>query len=488
VDKKVVIIGAGLGGLECGYILAKKGFAVTVLEKNPQPGGALQTFCRKDSSGTVRRFDCGFHYVGGLGEGESLERLFRWFGLMDLPWRRLNPDCFDELTFTGDGGTESYPFANGHERFAERLGEFFPLDREDLKKYTSFLKKVGDGIFDGFNGGASRLFEVNAGGWLRSTVKNPRLRNVLSGASLKMELRADSLPLYVFAQINDSYIRSAWRIEGGGGQIAEKLIRQIEASGGSVLCGKTVTSVNPDGAEAVSVTTSDGEVFEADYVIADIHPFTAVSLVGQTQAMRNIYRRRFQSLPDTFGIFTANIALKPGTIPYMDSNLYVHKRGANLWRPDPSRTDSVLVHFYPEGGKIDLLSPMSYSDLARWKGLPNGQRGADYEAVKASKAEQCLSLASARLPELRDAVSDIWTSTPLTWEDYTGTPEGSAYGLRKDFANPLLTTIPVQTPLKNMFLTGQNLNLHGLLGVSMTSVITCSHLLGDPGLGRQIAG
>ena len=43
---KVIVIGAGLGGLECGYILAKNGFDVTVLEQDGQTGGCLQTFVR----------------------------------------------------------------------------------------------------------------------------------------------------------------------------------------------------------------------------------------------------------------------------------------------------------------------------------------------------------------------------------------------------------------------------------------------------------
>ena len=49
MDRTVAIIGSGPGGLECGCILARKGFRVIVLEKAKVPGGALQTFTRKDS-------------------------------------------------------------------------------------------------------------------------------------------------------------------------------------------------------------------------------------------------------------------------------------------------------------------------------------------------------------------------------------------------------------------------------------------------------
>lgn len=59
-----IIIGSGIGGLECGVILARHGFDVTVLEQERQIGGNLQTFTRRGSDGKVHSFDTGFHYVG----------------------------------------------------------------------------------------------------------------------------------------------------------------------------------------------------------------------------------------------------------------------------------------------------------------------------------------------------------------------------------------------------------------------------------------
>ena len=103
MDGSVIIIGSGLGGLECGYILAKHGMKVTVLEQSDQTGGCLQTFVRGRAL-----FDTGFHYAGGLGDGEPLNILFRYFGLMDLPWVRMDPDCFDEVVI----GDMSFPFAS----------------------------------------------------------------------------------------------------------------------------------------------------------------------------------------------------------------------------------------------------------------------------------------------------------------------------------------------------------------------------------------
>ena len=69
-------------------------------------------------------------------------------------------------------------------------------------------------------------------------------------------------------------------------------------------------------------------------------------------------------------------------------------------------------------------------------------------------------------------------STPLTYRDYTLTPYGSAYGVRKDYQNPMMTLLSAKTPIPNLLLTGQSLTLHGLLGVTMSSLFTVAEVLG----------
>ena len=54
----IIIIGSGLGGLECGYILSRTGRRVLVLEKESQLGGCLQSYRRRELT-----FDTGFHYI-----------------------------------------------------------------------------------------------------------------------------------------------------------------------------------------------------------------------------------------------------------------------------------------------------------------------------------------------------------------------------------------------------------------------------------------
>ena len=481
----VIVIGSGLGGLECAYILARHGMKVTVLEQDSSIGGCLGTFRRGE---TV--FDTGFHYVGGLGEGEPLYSLFKYFDLLDLPWQQLDTECFDEVVI----GDEAFPLANGHRRFAERLSEHFPSERESIEKYACFLKDVGEHIFDVFrqgSSGPSPLFARSAYEYLNSTVKDPLLRKVLSGTSLKMELRADTLPLYVFAQINNSFIQSAWRLRGGGSQIADRLADNIRAMGGEIRTRAAVTSMKGSNGRISEVTVNNEESLSADWIISGAHPAFIISLIEDNVCLRNIYRDRISSLQNTYGMFTANIRLKKGMMPYRNSNMYVHRPDTDLWRADPSSVGSVMVSWAvpPDGSdtaeSIDILAPMEWNEVKGWADRPRGRRGADYVSFTSDRTEACLETVGRRLPGLRDAIDGIFTSSPLSYSSHTSSVEGSAYGIRKDCNNVMTTVLAPRTPVPNLLLTGQSLNLHGILGVSVTSFLTCMEILG-PGIAGPV--
>ena len=486
--ERVIIIGAGLGGLECGYILAKNGMQVTVLEHEAQVGGCLQTFRRG-----AALFDTGFHYVGALDEGEALHTLFSYFDLMGLPWKKLDEDCFDEVVI----GEDTYAFANKHQRFYERMAARFPKEREGLKKYVTFLKEVGDHIFGVFQSDEHKrytysLLSRSAYEFLNETIKDPLLRKVLSGTSLKMELNAPTLPLYTFAQINDSFIRSAWRLRGGGSQIADKLVEGIQAMGGEVRTRAAVTYIKEENGKVVGVTVNDEDYLEADWIVSSVHPSHTILLVKDSKVLRNIYRNRISHLNNTFGMFTANIRLKPGLLPYVNRNIFVHRADADLWNVNTLKTESVLVNYsVPEpysstAVNIDLLSPMSWAEVKKWVDFPVGRRGEDYVAFKQEKTEECIRLVEHRLPELRGAVERVFTSTPLSYQSYISSAEGSAFGIRKDYNNPMYTVLTPRTPIPNLLLTGQSLNLHGVLGVSMTSFLTCAEILGMDTIRKEL--
>ena len=130
---------------------------------------------------------------------------------------------------------------------------------------------------------------------------------------------------------------------------------------------------------------------------------------------------------------------------------------------------------YAKSGSV--ITYMNYSEVKKWEHTFTGNRGDDYLAFKEEKAEVLLDAVEKQFPGIRNQIQAYYTSTPLTWRDYTGTRAGSAYGVLKDFNRPLESLILPRTHIPNLFLTGQNNNVHGILGVTISSVVTCSEMI-----------
>lgn len=465
----IIIIGGGLGGLECGYILSRTGRSVLILEKESRPGGCLQSYRRRELT-----FDTGFHYVGGLDEGQSLHAAFRYLGLLDLPWHRLNADGFDRVTI----GERTFAFAQGYDAFARRLAEDFPAERVALQRYADLLKRSARQRL-------SALMGTSAWQYLTKNFRNPLLINVLSGTSLKMELRQESLPLFTFLHGNSSFIESSWRLKGDSSLIVNALVEGIRAQGGEIICNaKAQELVDRDG-QLNHVVCSNGETYEGRLFISDIHPALTCQLVKQSNRMKQVYRNRIANLENTFGMFTVSLRIRPNSLRYFNWNEYIYCR-PNVWTfyQENIPVGGVLVSCrIPEDGgdytrQVDLLTPMTWDKCKAWNDTLVGRRDSEYETMKECMADECITLAERFLPGLR-SMSEYYTSTPLTWRDYTFTPEGSAYGIRKDFRDPLMTMLSPRTPVPNLLLTGQNLMLHGLHGVTMTAFYTCGEVMGQ---------
>ena len=131
-----IIIGGGMSGLVCAFILSKKGKKVIVLEKNPQLGGGLQIFSREKTL-----FETGVHYVGGLEQGQTLNQLFKYLELMDkIKIKQMDKYCFDKIHF----GNESkyYALAQGYDMFITNLVKDFPYEEKGIIEYCEKIKKA----------------------------------------------------------------------------------------------------------------------------------------------------------------------------------------------------------------------------------------------------------------------------------------------------------------------------------------------------------
>ena len=238
-----VILGSGLGGLECAYILASEGHSVVVLEKNRQLGGSLQVFSRNKHV-----FDTGVHYVGGLDEGQNMNQFFKYFGILDrVKFKKLDTDGFDKILFEGD--KNEYFHAQGYENFKRVLLEKFPDEEKAITEYCRKIKHITsefpmyniDNASDP-NYYTKDYLTIDTATYLEQLTDNIKLRNVLAGTITLYGGVKDETPLYVHALVINSYIESAYRVVDGGSKIAINLAKNIKKFGGKILNNANVVS------------------------------------------------------------------------------------------------------------------------------------------------------------------------------------------------------------------------------------------------------
>lgn len=480
----VVIIGSGLGGLLCGSILSKEGLSVCILEKQHQFGGNLQTFKR---DGKI--FDTGFHYVGGLGKDQNLYQYLKYVGIMDdLKIRQLDQDAFDKINFQG----KIYSYAQGFEKFIESLVVEFPQEKEALHKYVKEIKEICS-HFPLFNlrpnlglDNEHIYFEKSVGDFIQSITSNKTLQNILAGNNMLYAGIPEKTPLALHALISSSLIEGAYRFEDGSQQVVNLLIEIIKSNGGTLFNNSNVKKLKINNDKVESAVLSNGEIFEADHFISAIHPSLTIGLTD-TKLLRKSYRSRINELEETISVFSVYFSLKKDRFPYLNYNYY-HFNEDNVWsipKYNPQKwPQEYLFLTLPTANTskyaetATAMTYMQYDEVKQWENSSLGNRGKDYEEFKKQKAELLIDHIEKQFPGFRASINNYYTSTPLTLENYTGTKNGSMYGIVHDCNNALKTRISPKTKIPNLLLSGQNINIHGFLGVTIGSVLTCTELLG----------
>lgn len=495
MDKKfdVLVIGSGMGGLVCADMLSREGLNICVIEKNQQLGGSLQTYVRDRVI-----FDSGVHYLGGLDKGQNLYQIFKYIQIVDkLKLQRQEIDVFDKIWLDGD--PVEYEMAQGYENFIEKLLQHFPDEEKALRTYCDKIRDVCSKFplynlnpaTTGYDDNA-HILEIDTKAFIESVTNNEKLQAVLAGNNSLYAGQGDKTPLYVHALILNSYIESSWKCVDGGSQIAKLMAKNIRDRGGVIVRNMAVKKIVADGEKASYVELSDGSKVYADHFISNIHPVKTMEIT-ESPLIKNAYRNRLKSLENSVSSFTINIVFKPGSFKYFKHNIYCFKEEF-IWEGG-NYTEQNWPHgyaiFMPASSKhpeyadgMTILTYMRYDDVKQWDHTINtvtepSDRAETYTAFKRRKAETLLDLVEERMPGLRSHIKSYYTATPLSYRDYIGNDDGSLYGIVKDFKNPLKTFISPRTKLSNLYLTGQNLNLHGILGSAMSGVVTCCALLAN---------
>lgn len=487
----VVIIGSGLGGLASAVILAKEGKKVCVLEKGEQYGGNLQTFSRDKSI-----FDTGVHYIGGLDKGENLHKFFSYLEIMDkLKLHRLDQDGYDLISFNNDN--IDYPHAQGYENFIQQLLVHFPYEEEALRKYCDTVQNICLKfpmyyLEDGKSYDES-IIEIKLSDFLNEITTNEKLKAVLIGSNFLYVADKEKTPLYVHALIVNSYIQSAWRCINGGSQISRALIKILKSYGGEIYKNKEVVDFTFNQQLISSCTVATGDQYFADQFISNINLKQTIRIAGPENFSKP-FVNRIMSLEEVSSVFSLYIVFKKDTRPYQNHNMYYYSDMEDVWNTNQKPVENwpnLLVvsmnctsSHQQWADSMTVMTYMDFDEVKQWEKTYNvstikklNSRSETYEAFKKEKERLVLNKLEEKYPGILNTIQSVHSSTPLTYRDFIGSERGNMYGFVKDANNPMKTFISPKSKVKNLFFTGQNVRMHGVMGVTIGAFVTCLEMI-----------
>ncbi|HNT28633.1 MAG TPA: phytoene desaturase family protein [bacterium] len=273
--KKVIVIGAGYGGLASAVLLAHKGFAVTLIEKNAVPGGRARLWEEKGY-----RFDMGPSWYL---MPEAFDRFFDLIGKKRedyLPLDRLDPyyrvffskDEFVDIgpdmkktkkTFASfeKGGDEKLVkyLENCRIKYDTAVGEFLYRDYSsvlDFMNPTLLLKGTKLSVFESLDSLVSKYFTDH------------RAKKILEYAMVFLGNSPYNAPAMYSMMSHLDLDLGVFFPRNGMWGIVEALMELCREYGVEVKLGEPVRSIEMHGKDARAVVTDKGR-YEADIVLAN---------------------------------------------------------------------------------------------------------------------------------------------------------------------------------------------------------------------------
>ncbi len=502
-----IVVGSGIGGLGTAALLAKAaGQRVLVLERHYTAGGFTHVFHRPGFE-----WDVGVHYVGQVHTaGSPAQALFEYLAEGRLSWHAM-PDVYDRVNIDG----LRFDYVSGREQLREALVRTFPRERDAIDRYFIAIRQCLRGLPLYF---VEKALPPFLSGILGPGLRAPFLRfarrttgRVLDDLGASRELRAVltaqwgdyGLPpsqssFGVHAVIAEHYFGGAAYPIGGAGQIAASLLPTIERAGGAVVVSAEVDRILIDGTRAIGVRMTDGREFRANAIVSDAGVRTTMDrMLGAgvpIKAQHLAARTRYLSATSGHLCLYAGLTF-PAAAPRLDpANLWVHPSldfdrnlaafDADLDAPFPflyisfpSAKDPSFEARYPNRHTMEVVTLARYERFSQWAASAWKRRPDAYEAAKTRLAERLLVELSRHVPAASGTVTTWELSTPLSTQHFANAPHGEMYGLAHTPGRFESRDLSPHTPIRSLFLTGQDIGMCGVMGALSGAVVTASAML-----------
>lgn len=445
MNKKIIVIGSGFGGLATASRLLSRGFDVEIFEKRDKAGGRAYVY----------EID-GFTFDGGptvITAPFLFDDIFDAAGKKREDYFELVPcDPFYRI-FNSEGDNFDY---NGDHNFV--LSEIERWNPKDKKGYTQFLESTRAIFQKGFVELADKPFlnfwdmikvmpdfirlqsHKTVFKYISQFIENDFLRKVFSFHPLLVGGNPfDTTSIYAMIH----YLERKWGVHyamGGTGAIVQALQKLIEEQGGTFHFNTEVDEISIEKGTATGIRLKDGRKFKADHIVsnADV-AFTYRNMIPEQE--RSTYTdRKLEGMKYSMSLFVIYFGTKKR---YLDSGLkhhniilgerykelladiFHHKKlpeDFSLYLHMPTKTDPSLA---PEGCEgFYVLSPVPHLDS-----------GIDWTSKAKPYRDAIISfLEEHYLPDLEENIIVEHHIDPLHFQQTLNSYKGSAFSIE-----PILT-------------------------------------------------
>lgn len=502
-----IVIGSGMGGLSLASILAKQGQKVLVLERHYVAGGFTHVFKRKGYE-----WDVGIHYIGEVNREKSMmKKLFDHVTESQLKWEDMG-EVYDRIII----GDKSYDFVKGVKNFKDKMKSYFPDEKEAIDQYVDLVFKTVK---------SSRKFYVNKalppfiskliGGFLQrpffkysdqttyevlsKLTSNETLIKVLTGQYGDYGLTPKESSFAMHATVARHYFDGGSFPIGGSSQIVKTIDPIIEKAGGTILINAEVDEVVVENNQAIGVKMNSGQVIKAKKVVSSAGVMTTYNkllsneIVAKHQLFKQLKKVKrsvahaslyigLEGTPEELGIEKTNLWIYPEKGDH-DTCVKNYLNDINepfpvMYMSFPCAKDPSWLQRYPGHSSIDIITLLPYDLFEKWEGSKWKKRGEEYEAFKEEFSQRLLKELYSIMPQLQGKVNCYELSTPLTTQHFVNYEKGEVYGVdhspsrfRQDFLQP-------RTPIKNFYLTGQDIITAGVGGALFSGAVTSIAMTG----------
>jgi len=503
-----IIIGSGISGIGLAAILAKEGQSSLILERHYTPGGFTHVFKRRGYE-----WDVGVHYVGQVHQEKSfIRRIFNYVTDGNLKWAEL-PDNYDRIIF----GSKIYNFVKGKGNFKKNLKEQFraPEDQKSIDTYVDIVQtasRTSRGLFARravpklisllfgwyISRKSKKFYSKTTKEVLESFISNPELIGVLTAQFGDYGMPPGESSFIMHAMLVNHYFGGGSYPIGGSAQMFNTIEPTINSAGGDVYVNAEVEEILVENGKAVGVKMADGKKIFSKSIISSAGVHVTYNKLLKGKDISTGYSKKMHDLKPSIAHLCLYIGFKetPEALKLPKTNLWIypdnydHDENINKYLRDPLNEEFPVVYVsfpaakdpdfqnrYPGKSTIEIITLSEYSLFKKWESDRWKKRGKEYEEIKERYSLRLLAKLYEQLPQLKGKVDYYELSTPLSTKHFVNYDQGEIYGLNHSPERFASNAIHVKSPIKNLYLTGQDIISCGIAGALISAVITSSVLM-----------